>query len=358
MSKVLKLFLIAFVFVALTLGYISYTFLNNSPQNNSEEVIFKINPGDSLGLISQRLEDKNLVSKALYFKLMTQLKSQAQYLKVGEYALDRSMKPTEVLKVIVLGKSIQYKFTVPEGTNMYEIADIVEAEGFATKEEFLKLCRDQSLIRELLGQAYFSLEGYLYPETYSFEKETSAKMIIKTMVENFKRVFPSTAQKESSKYKHVLKLSPREQVILASMIEKETGAPEERPMISSVFHNRLKKKMKLQSDPTIIYGMAVATGVMTKNIRKRHILAPTPYNTYTVKALPIGPITNPGADALKAAANPVRSNNLYFVSRNDGTHVFTTNYKDHLKGVRDYQLNKKARTGKSWRDRLKKKVNN
>jgi UPF0755 protein len=143
-------------------------------------------------------------------------------------------------------------------------------------------------------------------------------------------------------------------ITLASVVEKETGAPEERPVIASVFHNRLKKGMRLQSDPTILYGMLMKTGVMTKNIRKKDILAQTPYNTYTVRALPIGPIANPGKEAIKAVLNPGNTDFLYFVSRNDGTHVFSKTYEDHNKAVKAYQLNHRARKGKSWRD-LKKR---
>ena len=145
-------------------------------------------------------------------------------------------------------------------------------------------------------------------------------------------------------------LSRHDIVTLASVIEKETGAPQERGIISSVFHNRLNKGMRLQSDPTIIYGYWVVSGEPLKNIRKKDILNPTPYNTYTIRALPVGPIANPGREAIKAAMFPEQSEHLYFVSKNDGTHIFTSTYKDHQKAVRDFQLNRKAREGKSWRD--------
>ena len=139
------------------------------------------------------------------------------------------------------------------------------------------------------------------------------------------------------------------------MIEKETGAPEERPLISSVFHNRIKKGMKLQSDPTILYGIFDRTGVYPKNIRKKDILEKTRYNTYSVPGLPYGPIANPGLESLKAAVNPVVSDKYYFVSRNDGTHVFSATLKQHNLAVNKFQRNRKARQGKSWRDLKKKK---
>jgi len=144
-------------------------------------------------------------------------------------------------------------------------------------------------------------------------------------------------------------------VTLASIIEKETGAAEERPIISSVFHNRLNKKMRLQTDPTVIYGILDKTGVMTKNIRKKDLREPNKYNTYTFRGLPVGPIANPGKEALLAALQPEPTDFLYFVSRNQGTHVFSKNYRDHTNAVRRFQLNRAARKGKSWRDLKKKK---
>jgi UPF0755 protein len=143
---------------------------------------------------------------------------------------------------------------------------------------------------------------------------------------------------------------------LASIIEKETGAPQERRLISSVFHNRLKKNMKLQTDPTVIYGMAALSGSVPNNIRKSDLLRPSKYNTYVIYGLPPGPITNPGKLALIAALNPEQSEFLYFVSQNDGTHVFTKTYNDHINAVKKFQMNPAARAGKSWRD-LNKKSN-
>jgi UPF0755 protein len=142
-----------------------------------------------------------------------------------------------------------------------------------------------------------------------------------------------------------------EHVTLASIVEKETGAPGERPMIASVFHNRLKKSMRLQSDPTIIYGILDQNGgEPVKNITKQDIITTTPYNTYKIEALPVGPIANPGKESLLATLNPAESDNFYFVSRNDGTHIFTKTYEEHSQAVRTYQLDPKMREGKSWRD--------
>jgi UPF0755 protein len=197
-----------------------------------------------------------------------------------------------------------------------------------------------------LGVDEQTLEGYLYPETYSFTHYSGDRVILKTMVDKFKEVWNRDLKMMADQKN----MSMHDVVTLGSIIEKETGAPEERPIISSVFHNRLKMGMKLQSDPTVIYGKKGDK----RNITKQDLLTPSPYNTYTLPGLPVGPIANPGKDSMMAAINPSDSRFLYFVSQNNGTHVFTSNYKDHQKAVTKYQLDPAAREGHSWRERLAK----
>jgi UPF0755 protein len=171
--------------------------------------------------------------------------------------------------------------------------------------------------------------------------------ILKAMVKRFQSAWgPNDEQKARE-----LGLTRDQVITLASIVEKETGAPEERPIIAGVFHNRLAKKMRLQSDPTTIYGI---WSKYKGNLHKSDLLDPTPYNTYTVPALPAGPISNPGAEAIRATLNPAVHHYLYFVSKNDGTHIFTGTYEDHSKAVTQFQIDRKAREGKSWRD-LKKR---
>jgi UPF0755 protein len=197
-----------------------------------------------------------------------------------------------------------------------------------------------------------SLEGYLYPETYSFSKFTGATAIVTTMVEKFLNEFQQVIGPIPLPFRG---LARHQLVILASMIEKETGAPQERPLIASVFYNRLAKNMKLQSDPTTMYGYLVETGKPLKNITRNDLLRATPYNTYTVPSLPLGPIGNPGRDAIAAAVKPAESGYFFFVSHNDGTHQFSGTLADHNNAVKKFQLDPKARDGKSWRDLNKKK---
>jgi UPF0755 protein len=255
------------------------------------------------------------------------------------------MSPFALLRVLTSGKSVLHAVHIPEGFDIDQIADELASKNLVAREDFIKLARDPHMAK-LLGVDENSLEGYLYPETYSFTHFTGDRVILKTMVDKFREVYNREIKFAANK----TGVSMHQVVTLASMIEKETGAPEERPLISSVFHNRLQFGMKLQSDPTVIYGKKGDK----KNITHKDLVTPTPYNTYTIKGLPIGPICNPGKDALIAAIEPASTKYLYFVSRNDGTHVFTTSYDQHRAAVVKFQVDPKAREGKSWRMRLQK----
>lgn len=352
MKKWLSLILILLLIPSAWVLWEAGSFYYSVPGHESEKVVVEVRPGANLVHISKALKAQGLIEDARKFRLLGRFTGLGSKLRVGEYELHKAMAPMTLLKVLTTGKSIERPFTVREGLNMYEVAAEFEAQGFGKAKDFLYWATHQELIQTHLQQALPSLEGYLYPETYLLTRFTTAKKLVELMLANFKRVYREVEALPWSE-SVARRLSRHEMVILASIIEKETGAPEERPLISSVFHNRLKKGMRLQSDPTILYGILDETKVMPKNIRRRDILAPTKYNTYTVKALPIGPIASPGAEALKATRQPDRSKFLYFVSKNDGTHVFSTNLKDHNKAVTFWQKTRKNRKGRSWRDRLK-----
>ena len=226
---------------------------------------------------------------------------------------------------------------------------MLEKKGFFTKKEFLNAARDKNLVKELLNEDLPNLEGYLFPETYFLNENTSLKSLIKKMVDNFKVNY------KKSLVGAKINMSRKDHIIMASLIEKETGAEAERTLVSSVYHNRVKLGMRLQCDPTILYGIFDKTGIFPTNIRKKDILEKTRYNTYAMGGMPYGAIANPGLSSLKAALNPKESKMLYFVSRNDGTHVFSETLKKHNAAVRKFQLDPKARAGKSWRDLKKSK---
>jgi UPF0755 protein len=201
------------------------------------------------------------------------------------------------------------------------------------RKNFLDAATDPETVRGQ-GIEADTLEGYLFPDTYYFPRGLDSATIIATMVKQFRAAFKPAWEQQAE----ALGMTVHEVVTLASIIEKETGAPEERPLIASVFHNRLKKGMRLETDPTVIYGIPDFDG----NIKRRHLETYTPYNTYKIKGLPPGPIASPGALALEAALYPAQSEFLYFVSKKDGTHQFSRTIKEHNAAVRKYQLRKRT----------------
>lgn len=333
-------------------GFEAFRFVASGPGSSTDAVVFEVPGGRNFGTIAAELEAKGLVRDAFRMRVLAKISGLGSKVKRGEYALNKGMSPQEILGILVSGKSIQYPVTFPEGTNIYEMGAILESKGLFKAADFIAACRDKELIRQLLGIDVSSLEGYLFPETYNLTKYTPLRELLGAMVQNFKNVYTTLeAQGKTAS----TPLARHEIVTLASVVEKETGAPEERPMIASVFYNRIGKNMRLQSDPTIIYGIWTESGSYKQNITKEDILRPTPYNTYTVPRLPFGPIANPGRDALAAVMRPGRSEFFFFVSRNDGTHIFTKNYEDHNKAVQSFQVNSAAREGRSWRELKQKK---
>lgn len=329
-------------------GVAAYSFLNNPASTSDEVAVFEVKPGDGFKTIAKRLEETGLIGSAFKLELYARLTGAGRKVKMGEYAIRRSSTPAQVLEVISSGRSIEYVITIQEGFNKFEIAELLERQNVATKKDFLALVDDPAFVKETIGESLPTLEGYLFPETYHVTKFTGAKGLVKMMADRFKGsmsrltlpTHPGTGRQ----------MTRHELVTLASIIEKETGAPEERPLISSVFHNRLRLGMRMQTDPTVIYGIWEKTGVWNRNITKNDLLTPSRYNTYTMAGLPPGPISNPGAEALKAATLPANSEFLFFVSRNDGTHIFSKDYGGHQKAVTKFQIDRKAREGKSWRD--------
>lgn len=315
-----------------------------------EKIVFLLEPGISFRQILSQLEEKDLIQNQLFILVFAKLTGWDRKMRHGEYSLNRGMTTYQILETLSSGKSILYPITFPEGVNIYEMATQLEEKGFFKAADFLALVKNPEEVKSLTGESLVSLEGYLFPETYMLTRFTNLKELVASMVKRFNTVYSEVVTEAGGKPT----MSRHEVVTMASIIEKETGAPEERPLISSIFHNRLKIGMKLQTDPTVMYGILNQTGTYKKNITKQDLLTPTLYNTYTIKALPPGPIGNPGKQALLAAMRPTASKYLYFVSRNDGTHVFSEDYKGHQNAVQAFQLNAKAREGKSWRDRLKK----
>lgn len=295
------------------------------------------------------LEKEGIISDARLFYWYGRFTGRLSKFKAGDYRFSSHMKPDEVLNVVTSGVSYGFPLTVPEGYTMDQIAALVDRLKPGSAAKFSALARDAAFIRSLglfAGPQPPTLEGFLFPDTYLITRKMPVEDILKQMVRKYRAVFNEAALARAAE----LGFTEYQIVTLASVVERETGAPEERPMVASVFHNRLKKKMRLQSDPTVIYGIKDYRG----NITKKDLLTPHPWNTYTIPALPATPIGNPGKEAIHATLYPTESKFLYFVSHGDGTHEFTETYEKHNAAVKKFQLDRRAREGKSWRDLSKK----
>ncbi len=305
---------------------------------SGSEILVFIPKGMAFQQVARLLWQKGVIKSVFYFRLLAWIKNKENHIKYGEYAFLPHSSAAAVLKILVEGKSRLYAVTFPEGLNLFEMAQVLEDQGFLKKEDFISVAGSEAVALKLLKEKQPGLEGYLFPDTYLFPRPVEAEVVVQTQVQRF---FDMYARLRPEQKDLLLPLSRHEQVTLASIIEKETGTPEERPVIASVFYNRLIKKMRLESDPTIIYGMVLESGgAPVFNIKKRDIRRKTAYNTYTFKGFPPGPVANPGFESLKAVFSPASTSFLYFVSKGDGSHVFSTHFKDHKKAVDKYQRKK------------------
>ena len=327
--KILLLFCLAFCL------FVSFRLFVPLDSQNSAKILIDIPAGKSFYQTAQVLEEKNLLRKSLDLKLLVLITGRPS-LKKGEYELSASMSLWTLFQILKQGKERVFQVSFPEGFNHYEMLELLNSHNYKGADQFQALVWNQSFIKSLLKTERDSLEGYLFPDSYQIKNYLPAKTLLKTMFENFNRAFEQIPKKSLD-----FPLSKHEVVTLASLIEKETGLASERALIASVFFNRLKKKQRLQTDPTILYSLYLTRGFdIEKNIRKKDILFNSPYNTYVVKGLPPGPIANAGRESLKAVFHPDSSDFFYFVSRNDGSHHFSKTYKEHKKAVFKYQIQK------------------
>jgi UPF0755 protein len=264
------------------------------------------------------------------FKNYLILKGYDKKIRFGEYSAD-NITLGELLANIVIGKQSLLKLTIPEGYNMYDVAAALETAGIATKEEMLSVFKDRKVSGKLVGMSYESLEGFLAPGTYYFSKNYPKERIAQTLVKEFFRTLPDD-------FENLVKrngLSFYDALILASIVQKETYSESEAPVVAAVFINRIKSRMRIQADPTIIYGKyEIYDGTISKkDLQDKN----NRFNTYTHNGLPPTPISNPSAMVLAAVANPVKSDYIYFVATREGTHVFAKTYAEHRRNVNLYQ---------------------
>ncbi|MEW6683634.1 MAG: endolytic transglycosylase MltG [Nitrospirota bacterium] len=303
-------------------------FLASPPGGDGGPITFEIVRDEPLARVASRLADEGLIRNQAYFVMFGRLTGSERQLKPGEYALSPTMRPLEMLHRFRHGLVVLHPLTIPEGYSVRQIAAVLRDAGLGDPDELLTLAESPEFAREL-GLDVPSLEGYLFPDTYAFPRGVATADMVRRMVERFRETYqPVWAARAAD-----LGLTQHQVVTLASIIEKETGAGIERPIISAVFHNRLRRRMPLQSDPTVIYPIKDFNG----NLRKVDLVRDNPYNTYRRRGLPPGPIANPGREALEAALYPSPVDYLYFVARNDGTHHFSRTLREHNRAVDQYQ---------------------
>ena len=311
--------------------------LNRPTDEAGSETLFVIRPGSSLHGVTRDLSDAGLLKEGWFgargLVAYARLNELERDIKSGEYRLSPALSPIKILDQIVSGQVATSLVTIPPGFNAREIAARLAAEQVIEDETaFLELASSREFARGI-GVEADGLEGYLFPETYRFQKHAPAAEVAKTLVSHFDEAWgPADRERLQASGR-----SLHQVVTLASIVEKETGTAPERPLIAGVFENRLKRGMLLQSDPTVIYGILVTRGEFDGNIRRRDLREDTPYNTYTRKGIPPGPIASPGIEAIRAVLSPEEHSYLYFGAMNNGTHTFSKSLREHNRAVDRYQ---------------------
>ncbi|MGH7931473.1 MAG: endolytic transglycosylase MltG [Candidatus Binatia bacterium] len=312
----------------LSVTFIAASIFNHRPNGAPAAVEIRVEQGDSLAAVVRKLRAQKLISNERLFLLWARLRRVETKIHLGLYRFEAPVPAREILERLTTGKGMFYKVTIPEGLTVKEIAALLAKMQIADGEKFLTVASAPELLATL-GAPKEGIEGYLFPSTYYFMPSTPEKNIILAMAEQFRK----TSWPVLERSKGAQELTPHQLITLASIIEKETGIEAERPLISAVFHNRLKLGMPLQSDPTVIYGLKDFQG----NLTRKHLQDPNPYNTYRIPGLPPGPICNPGLSSIKAALEPADVPYLYFVSKNDGSHQFSANLEAHNHAVKTFQ---------------------
>ncbi|HJU41829.1 MAG TPA: endolytic transglycosylase MltG [Vicinamibacterales bacterium] len=309
------------------------------------EVFVDIPPGSSPSTIGNRLVETGVIRDARTWQIALWISGRSRSLRAGEYRFDAPLHALDVIDKIARGDVYRRRLTFREGLTIPEMAQVFEERGFGKADEFRQAAQNAGLINDLDPEAR-DLEGYLFPETYALPRGTSAAAVVAQMVDGFKTALTPELRSAAA----AAGLSTRQLVTLASLVEKETGTPAERPLVAAVYNNRLKIGMAMQADPTVIYALQQA-GKYTGNLRRDDLQFDSPYNTYRYAGLPPGPIAAPGKASLEAAAKPADVDYLYFVSRNDGSHVFASTLEEHNRNVFTWQVDyfRKQRQQKSSR---------
>jgi len=307
---------------------------------SAEEVFVDLPPGTAVAGIADRLASDGVIPDPLTFRLAARFSGADRRLQAGEYRFAGPASPNDVIARLIAGDVYTRPVTFPEGLTIREMAAIFERSGLGKATDFVKAGADGSLAGPFDPEAR-TLEGFLFPDTYPLPRQATANAVVKVMVARFGQAFDQSLRAAATERR----VSLRDVVTLASLIEKETAKADERTLVSAVYHNRLRTGMPLQCDPTVIYALMLA-GRWNGNLRRADLQVDSPYNTYRYRGLPPGPIASPGRASLEAALRPADVPYLYFVSRNDGSHVFASTLAEHNRNVAQWQVRYFQRGGR------------
>ncbi len=322
----MKKYVLLFVVVAFSVSiFAGFQLLNSSPNEKISSALFTIEKGQNIVQIASNLKKKGFIRSELFFISLIRLSGSARKVKSGQYNLHSGMRSTDILQKFVRGVVATVKFTIPEGFIIQQIADLLEKEGIVSPDQFIEAAKNPEIL-EKYKIPFNNAEGFLFPDTYIVAKDLAAEHIVDFMIERF---FSNLRKISSRKYEIE---EMKKMVIIASLVEKEAQLDSERPVISAVFYNRLEKGKRLESCATIQYIL----GKTKERLLYSDLKIESPYNTYLNGGLPPGPISNPGLGSLKAAIEPADVDYLFFVSKKDGSHYFSTTYEEHLEAIRRY----------------------
>jgi UPF0755 protein len=328
MKKYILLFVVVVFFASIFSGF---QFLNSSPKEKVRHTLFTIEKGQNIEQIAFHLKRQGYIRSELFFITLIRFSGNARKVKSGQYDLSSGMKSTDILQKFVRGVVATIKFTVPEGLTIQQIADLLEHEGIVSSDQFIEATKEPRTLNKY-NIPFKTAEGFLFPDTYIVAKDLTSSQIVDLMIERF---FFTLRNISSGKYEEE---EMKKLVIIASLVEKEARLDTERPVISAVFYNRLAKGKRLESCATIQYIL----GKTKERLLYSDLRIDSPYNTYLNAGLPPGPISNPGLGSLKAAIQPADVDYLFFVSKRDGSHYFSTTYEEHLKAIRRYNQSGKV----------------
>lgn len=313
-------------------GLAAIYFYFNLPVNSGKgSAVFTVEKGETVSSVALELMDGGFIRSDMFFITLMRLSKKTRSIKAGEYELDFEMKNREILNVLSKGAVVTIKFTIPEGYNLKQIARYLESQGIVDSEAFLSVCSDKTLL-DKYKIPFETAEGFLFPDTYIIAKGLDESQIAEIMIKKFFETLHDIPYVDYTPDDLI------KTIIIASIVEKEAQLEEERAIIAAVFYNRLNKGKRLESCATVQYVL----GKTKKRLLFSDLKTESPYNTYLHSGLPPGPIANPGADALKAAVSPADVDYLFFVSKNDGSHYFSSTYNEHLKAIKKFSSSRRV----------------